>query len=121
MKIISQNLKNVLKNKIKILINPILYKFVDLLVDTFSFDTNTSTNYFELFSNVQLATRDCIKSIIVSTFEQIDEDFKNSYIRKSRYYINKSNVSRTLTTIIGTSTFSRTYYIYKHSNKRFKI
>lgn len=119
MNIISQNLKNVLKNKIKILINPILYKFVDLLVDTFSFDTNASTNYFELFSNVQSATRECIKSIIVSTFEQIDEDFKNSYIRKSRYYINKSNVSRTLTTIIGTITFSRTYYIYKHSNKRF--
>jgi len=119
MNIISQNFKNVLKNKIKVLINPILYKFVDLLVESFSFDTNASTNYFELFSNVQSATRECIKSIIVSTFEQIDEDFKNSYIRKSRYYINKSNVSRTLTTIIGTITFNRTYYIYKHSNKRF--
>lgn len=119
MNIISQNFKNVLKNKIKILINPILYKIVDLLVDSFSFDTNSSTNYFELFSNIQSATRECIKSIIVSTFEQIDEDFKNSYIRKSRYYINKSNVSRTLTTIIGAITFNRTYYIYKHSNKRF--
>ena len=119
MNIISQNFKNVLKNKIKILINPILYKFVDSLVDNFSFHTNASTNYFELFSNVQSTTRECIKSIIVSTFEQIDEDFKNSYIRKSQYYINKSNVPRTLTTIIGTITFKRTYYISKNFNKRF--
>ena len=30
---ISQNFKNVLKNKIKILISPILYKSIDFLVD----------------------------------------------------------------------------------------
>lgn len=35
MNIISQNFKNVLKNRIKILITPILYQFVDSLVDSF--------------------------------------------------------------------------------------
>lgn len=119
MNIISQNFKNVLKNKIKILITPTLYSFIDLLVDNFSFCNNNSTNYLNLFSMVQESTRDCIKSIIISTFEEIDKDFKNSYARKSRYYINKSNVSRTLITIVGEITFNRTYYISKYSKKKF--
>ena len=68
---------------------------------------------------IQESTRECIKSIIISTFKELDDDFKDSYLRKSRYYINKSNVSRTIMTIIGEITFSRTYYIYKFSKKRF--
>ena len=43
---ISQNLKNVLKNKIKILISPILYKTVDFIVDNLLVDDNSSTKYF---------------------------------------------------------------------------
>lgn len=119
MNIISQNFKNVLKNRIKILISPIMYQFVDLLIDNFSFDNSTYGNYFNLFSNVQESVRNLIKSIIVSTFEEIDNNFKYSYHRKSRYYINKSNVPRTLITIIGEITFNRTYYISKFSKKKF--
>ena len=119
MNIISQNFKNVLKNKIKILITPTLYRFVDILIDNFSLDTNDSSNYINIFSTIQESTRNCIKSIIVSTFNQIDNDFKNSYTRKSRYYINKSNVPRTLITIVGQITFSRTYYVSKFSKKKF--
>lgn len=119
MNIISQNFKNVLKNRIKTLITPNLYKFIDLLIESFSFDTNHPLNYFDLFSIIQEATRECIKSIIISTFEQIDNDFKNSYHRKSRYYINKSNVPRTLITIVGEITFYRTYYVSKHSKRKF--
>lgn len=119
MNIISQNFKNVLKNKVKILITPTLYRFVDILIDNFSLDTNDSNNYINLFSTIQESTRNCIKSIIVSTFNQIDNDFKNSYTRKSRYYINKSNVPRTLITIVGQITFSRTYYVSKFSKKKF--
>lgn len=119
MNIISQNFKNVLKNKIKILITPTLYHFIDLLVDSFSFDSNTSSNYFNLFSTIQESTRECIKSVIISAFEEIDTDFKNSYQRKSRYYINKSNVPRTLITIVGEITFNRTYFVSKYSKKKF--
>lgn len=119
MNIISQNFKNVLKNRIKSLITPNLYNFIDLLIESFSFDNNVSINYFDLFSTVQSSIKDYIKSIIVSTFEEIDNDFKNSYQRKSRYFINKSNVPRTLVTIVGDITFYRTYYVCKHSKKRF--
>lgn len=119
MNIISQNFKNVLKNRIKILITPVLYQLVDSLIDSFSFDNNNYSNYFYLFSEIQETTRQFIKSVIISTFEEIDNDFKNSFQRKSRYYINKSNVSRTLITIVGEITFSRTYYISKFSKKKF--
>ena len=119
MNIISQNFKNVLKNRIKILITPVLYQLVDSIIDSFSFDNSNYNNYFYLFSEVQEATKQFIRSIIVSTFEEIDNDFKNSFQRKSRYYINKSNVSRTLITIVGEITFSRTYYISKISKKKF--
>ncbi len=115
---ISQNFKNVLKNKIKVLISPILYKSVDFIVDNLMSPNIDSNNYFTLFSTVQKFTRDYIKNIIITTFEEFDNNFKNSAYRKSRYYINKSNVSRTLVTIVGEISFKRTYYksiFSKHS------
>jgi len=116
--IISQNLKNVLKNKIKIAISPILYNSVDFIVDNL-FAINSQNKYFSLLSNIQSSTRDLIRKIIITTFEQLDLDFKNSTFRKANYYINKSNVSRTLITIIGEISFSRTYYKSKNSNYKF--
>lgn len=115
---ISQNLKNVLKNKIKILITPILYNSVDFIVDNL-FDKDAENKYFSLLSNIQSSTRELIRKIIVATFEELDEDFKNSTYRKANYYINKSNVSRTLITIVGEISFSRTYYKSKNSNYKF--
>ena len=118
MNIISQNLKNVLKNKIKILITPTLYNMVDFIVDNL-FAINTENKYFSLLSNIQSSVRELIKKIIVTTFEELDHDFKNSTYRKTNYYINKSNVSRTLITIVGEISFSRTYYKSKNSNYKF--
>ena len=115
---ISQNLKDVLKNRIKILISPILYNLIDFMVDNL-FVSNVENKYFWLISTVQSSTREMIKKIIISTFEEIDENFKISAERLSSYYINKSNVSRTLITIVGEITFSRTYYKCKYSNKKF--
>lgn len=115
---ISQNLKNVLKNKIKILITPILYNTVDFIVDNL-FSKDAENKYFSLLSNIQSTTRNLIRKIIVTTFEELDADFKNSTYRQANYYINKSNVSRTLITIVGEISFSRTYYKSKKSNYRF--
>ena len=42
---ISQNFKNVLKNKIKILISPILYKSIDFIIDNL-FEINNPDKYF---------------------------------------------------------------------------
>lgn len=115
---ISQNFKNVLKNKIKILISPILYKTIDNIVDNI-FNTESKTKYLELTLTLQQSVREFIKSAIISTFNEIDESYKNSEQRKLKYHINKSNVPRTLTTIVGTITFSRTYYKSKYSNNKF--
>ena len=115
---ISQNLKNVLKNRIKILISPILYKNVDFMVDNL-FSKNAENKYFSLISGIQKSAREIVRSTIISTFKEIDEEFKNSAERKSIYYINKSNVQRTLITIVGEVSFERTYYQSKHSNKKF--
>lgn len=115
---ISQNLKNVLKNKIKIIISPILYKTIDFTVDNL-FAKSTENKYFSLISEAQTSAREIVKKSIISTFQEIDEEFKNSAERKSNYYINKSNVQRTLITIVGEISFKRTYYKSKHSNKKF--
>ena len=114
---ISQNLKNVLKNRIKILISPILYETIDTIVDNL-FLQNDFNKYFQLISSVQSSVRDLIRSVVIASFEEIDSNFKNSAERKSRYYVNKSNVPRTLITIVGEITFFRTYYQNKISNNK---
>lgn len=116
--IISQKLINVLKNKIIPIISLNLFNDIEFLLNNL-FVNDTSNIYFDLIYRIQSSTREMIKSIIISTFEELDNEFKDSTYRKSRYYINKSNVSRTLITVIGEITFKRTYYISKFSNKKF--
>lgn len=116
--IISQKLINVLKNKIFNVISLNLFNNVELLLSNLLIN-DSSNHYFNTIFKVQQSARDIVKSIVISTFEELDNEFKESVYRKSRSYINKSNVPRTLITIVGEITFSRTYYISKHSNKKF--
>ena len=116
--IISQKLINVLKNKIFNVISLNLFNSVEFLLNNLLINNDTN-HYFNFIYSAQQSARDIVKSIIISTFEELDNEFKESAYRKSRYYINKSNVSRTLITIVGEITFNRTYYISKHSNKKF--
>ena len=116
--IISQNLLNVLKNKIIPIISLKLFNDVEFLLNNLFVNTS-SNNYFNLIYKIQTSARDMVKSIVIYTFEELDTDLKESAYRKTRYFINKSNVSRTLITIIGEITFKNTYYISKHSNKKF--
>jgi len=116
--IISQNLLNVLKNKIIPIISLKLFNDVEFLLKNL-FVNNGSNHYFNLIYKVQTSVRDMVKSLVISTFEELDNDFKESSYRKTRYFVNKSNVSRTLITVVGEITFKRTYYISKHSNKKF--
>ena len=115
---ISQNFKNVLKNKIKILISPILYKSIDFIIDNL-FEINNPDKYFYFMNTIQSSVKELIKNIVITSFEELDNNFKNSNNRTSRYIINKSNVSRTIITIVGEITFSRTYYINKFSGDKF--
>lgn len=116
--IISQKLINVLKNKIFNVISLNLFDTVESLLNNLLCN-DSSNKYFDLIYKSQQAARSIVKSIVISTFEELDNEFKNSSYRKSRYYINKSNVPRTLITIVGEITFYRTYYISKSSNKKF--
>ena len=116
--IISQKLINVLKNKIFNAISLNLFNNVESLLNNLLCNDN-SNKYFDLIYKSQQAARDIVKSIVISTLEELDNEFKESAYRKSRYYINKSNVPRTLITIVGEITFYRTYYISKNSNKKF--
>ena len=116
--IISQKLISVLKNKIFNVISLNLFNSVEFLLNNLLINNHTN-HYFNFIYSAQQSARDIVKSIIISTFEELDNEFKESAFRKSRYYINKSNVSRTLITIVGEITFNRTYYISKHSNKKF--
>ena len=116
--VISQKLLNVLKNKIIPIISLKLFNDVEFLLNKL-FINNGSNHYFNHIYRIQTSARDMVKSIVISTFEELDNEFKESDYRKSWYFINKSNVSRTLITIVGEITFKRTYYISKHSNKKF--
>ena len=116
--IISQKLINVLKNKIFNVISLNLFDNVESLLNNLLCN-DVSNKYFDLIYKSQQAARDIVKSIVVSTFEELDNEFKESAYRKSHYYINKSNVPRTIITIVGEITFYRTYYISKNSNKKF--
>lgn len=115
---IPQNLRNVIKNRIKTLISPIFYNMVDFSVDNL-FSNYDSDKYLYFIASLQKSVREYIKTIIVTTFEEIDREFKNSPERIDRFYVNKSNVNRTLTTIFGTISFKRTYYTSKFSGKHF--
>ena len=116
--IISQKLLNVLKNKIIPIISLKLFNDVEFLLNNL-FVNDGSNHYFSLIYKIQTSAREMVKSIVSSTFEELDNDFKESTYRKTRYFVNKSNVSRTLITIVGEITFKRTYYCSKYSNKKF--
>ena len=74
---ISQNFKNVLKNKIKILISPILYKSIDFIVDNL-FEINNPDKYFYFMNTIQSSVKELIKNIVITAFEELDNNFKNS-------------------------------------------
>ena len=84
---ISQNFKNVLKNKIKILISPILYKSIDFIIDNL-FEINNPDKYFYFMNTIQSSVKELIKNIVITAFEEVDNNFKNSNNRTSRYIIN---------------------------------
>ena len=116
--IISQKLKNVIKNKIFNVISLNLFNNVELLLNSLLCN-DSSNQYFNIIFKVQQAAREIVKSIVITTFEELDNEFKESTYRKTRYFVNKSNVSRTLITVVGEITFKRTYYVSKYSNKKF--
>ena len=85
--IISQKLINVLKNKIFKVISLNLFNNIEFLLNNLLCNDD-SNKYFDLIFKAQQTASDIVKSIVISTFEELDNEFKESAYRKSRYYIN---------------------------------
>ena len=97
-----------------------LFNDVEFLLNNL-FVNDGSNHYFSHIYKIQTSAREMVKSIVSSTFEELDNDFKKSTYRKTRYFVNKSNVSRTLITIVGEITFKRTYYVSQNNSVKFYL
>lgn len=73
--------------------------------------------YVDNTLSIQKEINEIIRKFIIEFISIIDETFKNSSERKSKYNINKSNVKRTIYTIYGEICFERTFYINKKTNE----
>ena len=113
MNILSHNYILCLKNLIKDLINN---KF-DSLFDSLN-PNNSVFNYINILSNLDSSFCDLAKQSLILAFKLVDDNFKNSPDRKSKYYI-KSHMSRSIMTIFGEITFKRTFYESKVDGSSF--
>ncbi len=112
---IAQNYKNIIKNLIKNKIKSLNDDIVDKIIDSIS--DNNQKNYINIVASIEESVKNMIKNILVVAFEAIDQQYRDSYIRKKFYNINKSSIPRTITTIFGDITFKRTYYQSKVNNE----
>lgn len=114
MNILTQNFINALKNNLKNVINT----NVDTLVNNFinNIFTNSQDKYVNFMCTFDEFRKNMIIGIIKETIETFDEEYKNSKDRKDKYYVNKSNVDRTIMTMFGELTYRRTYYQSKNDN-----
>lgn len=102
-----------------LLINQFLTLIKDKLHDLLSFFINNSSKnrYIDIFTYLQEFSNSSLISFLINYFESLDKRFKDSLERKKQFYINKSNVERTIVTIFGPITFKRTLYINKKTKK----
>ena len=98
------SLLNVFSNKVRDSLN----KFIEFYNDDYN-----SNKYLNMMLSLQELSNKFILDFLSNYIEAIDNDFKNSDIRKKQYYINKSNISRTIITIFGELNYKRTLYIDK--------
>ena len=94
------------------LINSLIDKAI--CIEKFIF-SNIKNIYVNLTVSFQELFNDLSSDLIKEFIEAIDLEFKNSEKRKERFYINKSNVTRTIVTVFGKITFHRTLYQDKYS------
>ena len=99
----------------KILKEMIFNQFSSNLKKELSKDnTNKVFNYIDLISNLDNSLCEIAKNSLVTIFETIDKSYSKSIKRKHKYHI-KTHASRTILTIFGEITFTRTFYSDKHN------
>lgn len=111
MNILSQNYNNLLKNMIFNVFTSNLKQKLN------SLDSNNNVfNYINLLSNLDESLCLIARESLISLFESMDKEYSNSIDRKRKYDI-KSHHHRTILTIFGEITFTRTFYQSKLDNK----
>lgn len=108
-------LKDLLKKRLNNAFSSFSQIIIDNIVSCLT-NTNDKNKYISVISEIQEQSKLLIVKIIADIFESFDEQYKYSSNRKLYYNINKSNVSRTITTLFGEVTFKRTYYQSKIDN-----
>ena len=102
-----------------VIINNILSKLKEKLLAFFTncFLDFSKNRYTTFMLNLQKLFFEEIRNIIVEFIETIDKIYRESSERKKNLYINSKSDPRTIYTIFGEITFTRTYYKYKDENK----
>ena len=78
-------------------------------------NTNKVFNYIDSLYDLDNSLCDIAKNSLVTIFESIDKSYSNSIERKAKYHI-KAHLPRTILTIFGEITFTRTFYTDKNNN-----
>ena len=78
-------------------------------------NTNKVFNYIGLLSNLDKSLCDIAKQSLITIFETIDKSFSNSIERKHKYHI-KAHLPRTILTVFGEITFTRTFYTDRNNH-----
>lgn len=109
MNIISNNYEKILKemifNQFSSNLKKQLYK---------TDNTNKVFNYIDLISNLDNSLCNIAKQSLVTIFETIDKSYSNSIERKHKYHI-KAHLPRTILTVFGEITFTRTFYTDRYN------
>ena len=112
MNIILQNYKNLIE---KIIQDTIISNINSTLSNFDGFNIN---NYISLLSSFDKALCDSFKLAFISLIKELDNSYRNSKERKSKYHI-KGYFERTIMTVFGEITIKRTFYKSKLNGSSF--
>lgn len=112
MNIILHNYINLINN----LIFNSLYKKIETILTRFN--TFSISNYINILSSLDQEINHLVKQSLILLINELDNNYKNSLERKSKYHI-KCYSPRTILTIFGEITIYRTFYKSKLNGKCF--
>lgn len=113
MSIILQNYKNLILNIFK----STFLNNIDSIINNFN-EFNNINNYVNLISSYDDFMCNFLRNSLTNLLEELDKNYRNSKERKAKYHI-KSHHTRTILTIFGEITYSRTFYSSKLDGKSF--
>lgn len=99
------------------------HKIIEVLNQAnFSMDITNQTfsvrNYSNFIESVAEAAQELSRNVVVKFMETMDQEYRESDLRKRHYYI-KNTRERTLITVYGQITYKRTIYQDKRTGKTF--